>query len=397
MFRNYLKVALRNLWRSKGFSFINITGLAIGMASAILISLWIYNQVSYDRFHKNKPYLYQVWNRGTFDNKLQCWDNVPKILAPTLSMEYPEFQNVSRVISRWFVTLAGDKKLSSSAIIADSTFLNMFSFPMIAGNSETALQGSYSLVISEKMANKMFGSEEALNKIIRIDSNNFTVTGVLKNPPINTKFSFEMILPWSYLAKIGWDDQSWGNNSCNTYVQLRPGSDPSVVDEKIKNVTKRHSNGVEQQEIFLHHISKWHLYSLFKNGKIVGGRIETVRMFAVIAAFILLIACINFMNLSTARSEKRAKEVGIRKVAGAHKQLLIGQFLGESVLIAFIAGIISIFIVMLVLPSFNLIIAKELEVPFDNIYFWLSAVAFVLISGIIAGSYPAFFSHLLTL
>jgi ABC-type antimicrobial peptide transport system permease subunit len=262
---------------------------------------------------------------------------------------------------------------------------------MIEGNPNTALNGSYSIVITKKMATKMFGDEEAINKIIRIDSNNFTVTGVLKDLPINTQFDFEFILPWSYLTKTSQDDQDWGNNSCNTYVQLQPGSDLVRTDAKIRNTTIKHSGGIEQQEIFLHHISKWHLYSSFENGKIAGGRIETVRMFAIIAAFILMIACINFMNLSTARSEKRAKEVGIRKVAGANKQLLIGQFLGESILIATLAAIASAIFILIALPSFNLLVAKQLMIPYDNIYFWMAALLFIIFCGIFAGSYPAFF------
>ena len=391
MFQNYLKVALRNLWRSKGFSFINVTGLAIGLASAMLISLWIYNQVSFDRFHKNDSQLYQVWNRAILDGQLQCWDNVPKILAPTLRLEYPEMVNVVRTNSRWFVTRTNDKKISSSALIADSTFLSMFNFPMIKGNPATALNNTYSLVITEKMASKMFGREDALNKVITIDSNNFTVTGVLKDLPANTRFDFEMILPWSYMTKTGQDDQNWGNNSCHTYVQLKAGSDGVTVNPKIQDVTKRHSAGAEQQEIFLHHVSNWHLYSRFENGKIAGGRIELVVMFGIIACFILLIACINFMNLSTARSEKRAKEVGVRKVAGANRSLLVGQFIGESVLIALIAGVFAALIVILCLPSFNLLVAKQLALPYDNIYFWVISITFVLVTGLLAGSYPAFF------
>ena len=391
MIRNYLKVALRNLWRSKGFSMINITGLAIGLASAMLISLWIYNQVTFDRFHKNDHELYQVWNRGIFDDRLNCWDNVPKILGPTLRLEYPEISNVVRTNSRWFVTRTKDKKISSSALIADSTFLSMFSFPMVTGDANSALNNTYSLVITEKMAKKMFGGEEALNKVITIDSNNFTVTGVLKDLPANTRFDFEMILPWSYMTKTGQDDKNWGNNSCHTYVQLKSGTNAPMVNRKIQDVTKRHSAGQEQQEIFLHHISNWHLYSRFENGKIVGGRIELVVMFGIIACFILLIACINFMNLSTARSEKRAKEVGVRKVAGANKSLLVGQFLGESILIALIAGVFAALIVVLCLPSFNLLVAKQLVLPYNNIYFWLIAITFILVTGLLAGSYPAFF------
>jgi ABC-type antimicrobial peptide transport system permease subunit len=391
MLKNYLKIAFRNLWRGKCFSFINITGLAVGMASAILILLWIYNEISYDQFHKNKDYLYQAWNRGTFDNKLQCWNSTPKILGTTLKQEYPEIAQIARTSSRWFVTIAGERKLSSSALITDPAFLSMFSFPLLQGDANTALDNAYSIVVTEKMAKKMFGNNEAMNKVIKIDSNNFTVTGILKDLPTNTTFDFEFILPWAYLIKTGQDDNNWGNNSVFTYVQLKPNTAESAVNGKIKNITKKHSNGQEQQEVFLHPISKWHLYSEFENGKIVGGRIETVRLFGIIAAFILLIACINFMNLSTARSEQRSKEVGIRKVAGATKGLLISQFLGESVLLAFISGVIALLLVQLCLPSFDLLVNKELSIPYSSFYFWISALIFILFTGVLAGSYPAFF------
>lgn len=329
MLKNYIKVAFRNLWRSKSFSFLNITGLAIGMASAVLILLWIYNEVSYDRFHKNGDHIYMAMNRGEFDKKLQVWVSTPKILGPTLKLEFPEVKAISRGYYRWFVTMAGETKVSSSAIVTDPAFLSMFSFPLLKGNPATALNDLYSIVVTEKMAIKMFGSTDALNKMIRIDSNNFRVTGIMKDLPHNSRFDFEFILPWSYLIHIGEDDKSWGNNSIETYVQLNDNADAATVNAKIRDITMRHSNHVEEQEVFLHPMSKWHLYSRFENGEIAGGRIETVRLFGIIAAFILLIACINFMNLSTARSEKRAKEVGIRKVAGADKKTLIGQFIGE--------------------------------------------------------------------
>ena len=243
MIRNFFKVALRNLWRSKGFSFINITGLAIGLASAMLIGLWIYNEVTYDRFHKNDSQIYQVWNRGIFDGGVECWNSVPKILGPTLQLEYPELENVVRTSSRWFVTRTNEKKVSSNALIADPSFLKMFSFALLEGNVNTALNNTYSLVITEKMAAKMFGNQAALNKVITIDSNNFTVTGVLKDLPSNTKFDFEMILPWSYMTKTGQDDHNWGNNSCYTYVQLKHGTDPANLNNKIHNVTKKHTAG----------------------------------------------------------------------------------------------------------------------------------------------------------
>ena len=391
MIKNYLKIAWRNLIRNKGFSAINISGLAVGMASAILILLWIYNEVSYDRFHKNKDYLYAAWNRGTFDGKLQCWDNTPKILAPTLKQEFPEIAEVSRQYSRWYVTRVGEKKVSSKALVTDPSFLSMFSFPLSQGNAKTVLNNVYSIVITEKMAKKMFGATDVINKVITIDKDNFTVTGILKDLPTNSSIDFEYILPWAYLVKSGGDDNYWGNNSVQTFVQLKPNTSEAFANAKIKDITKRHSNGLEEQEVFLHPMSKWHLHSSFENGKISGGRIETVRLFGIIAVFILLIACINFMNLSTARSEKRAKEVGIRKVAGANRSLLIGQFIGESVIISFIAGLLALLLVQLGLPSFDKLVGKELSIPYTSLSFWASSILFVLVTGFIAGSYPAFF------
>ena len=297
------------------------------MASAILIFLWMFNEISYDRFHDNKNYLYQAWNRGVFDGKLQCWNSTPKILGPTLRQEYPEVADICRQYVRWYVTTVGDKKVSSKALITDPSFLSMFSFPLIKGNSNTVLNNVYSIVITEKMAKKMFGTEDAMNKVITIDQDNFTVTGILKDLPSNTEFNFEYILPWAYFIKTGGDDTNWGNNMVGTFVQLKPGTDADLFNEKIKDITINHSNKTEEHEVFLHPLSKWHLYSSFENGKISGGRITIVRLFGIIGCFMLLIACINFMNLSTARSEKRAKEVGIRKVAGANKRLLLGQFI----------------------------------------------------------------------
>lgn len=391
MLRNYLKVAFRNLWRRKGYSLLNITGLAIGMASAILILLWISNEISYDRFHKNKDYIYQAWNRGVFDSKLQCWESTPTVLGPTMQLEFPEVSAVTRISGRWFVTVVGEKKVSSRSIITDPAFLKMFSFPLVQGNANTALDGIYSILVTQKMAKKMFGSEDVINRVITIDSNNYTVTGVLKDLPLNTAFEFEFILPWSFMKRTGNESLSWGNNNVTTYVQLKPNTNIAAFGEKIKDITIRHSQGQEDHEVFLHPLTKMHLYSKFENGKVIGGRIETIRLFMIIAAFILLIACINFMNLTTARSEKRAKEVGIRKVAGANKRSLIGQFLGESLLISIISGVVALILVELTLPFFTPLVNKALFVPYGNLYFWLAAVAFILFTGFLAGSYPAFF------
>jgi len=392
MIKNYFKIAFRNLLRSKGFSALNIAGLAIGMASAILILLWMQNEISYDRFHKNGPYLYEAWNRGISNNKLECWESTPNMLGPTLKLEQPEIANVARISYRWFVTAAGEKKLSTKCMYADPSFLQMFSFPMLKGDDKTALNSIYDIVVTEKMANKMFGSTDVLGKIIKIDKDNFTVSGILKDLPTNTAFDFEYILPWSYQTKLNnGDDAQWGNNSYNTFVQLKPNTNLAAVNAKIMNVSKIHSNGEVKEEIFLHPISKWHLYSNFENGKVVGGRIAIVITFGIIAAFILLIACINFMNLSTARSEKRAKEVGIRKVVGAGKGALVGQFLGESMLIALISGVLALILVQLSIDAFDRLAGKQLAIPYSSVYFWIAGFLFVMFTGALAGSYPAFF------
>lgn len=391
MFRNYLKIAWRNLKKNKAFSFINISGLSIGIASAILILLWVQNEISYDQFHENKDRIFEAWNRGEFDGKLNCWSSTPKILGPTLKKDYPEIDEVTRTAGGWFVTIAGEKKFSSEYLFVDPGFLKMFGFPFKTGNPQTALSNVYSIVVTEKMAKKMFGNEDAMNKQIRIDSNNFTVTGILKDLPTNTSFSFEYLLPWELMKKLHFDDDFWDNNSVNTYALLKPQTSLSAFNEKIKNISKTHSKGVVKEEVFLYPLNKLHLYSRFENGKATGGLIDTVRLFIVIAAFILLIACINFMNLSTARSEKRAKEVGIRKVSGANKSSLVFQFLGESMFIAVISGILGLMIAQLCLPSFDLLIGKDLSLPYYNPVFWMYALLFILLTGLLAGSYPAFF------
>ncbi len=276
-------------------------------------------------------------------------------------------------------------------MIVDPAFLAMFSFPLVKGNPETALNDAYSILVTENFAKKMFGNDYPLNKVIQIDSNNFTVRGVLKNLPPNTEFACEFMLSWQYMKATNQDDNNWGNNSVFNFVQLEPATNIPAFAQKIKGLTIKHTNGQEKEEIFLHPLSKIHLYARFENGKIAGGRIETVRIFIIIAVFLLIIACINFMNLSTARSEKRAREVGIRKVAGANKPRLIGQFLSESILIALIAGIIAIIIVQFTLPSFNLLISKQLSIPFGSSIAWIYFFVFILFTGVIAGSYPAFF------
>ncbi|MDB5133496.1 MAG: transporter permease [Mucilaginibacter sp.] len=392
MLKNYLKITWRNLLRHKAFSLINIVGLAIGMASSALILLWIQNEISYDQFHVKKDRLYEVYNRSVFDGKLWCWGTTPKVMAKTLKQDYSQVEEVSRTSNGNFLFTVGDKHLNVNGNFTDPGFLTMFSFPLINGNAGTALNNINNIVITQKLSKKLFGNDNAMGKVIKIDSNAyFTVTGVLKDLPNNTQFNFEYLMPWAYLKKIGGDDGGWGNNSVQTWALLKPNVTEAAVNKSIVNITRSHSD-IKDIDVFLHPASKWRLYSKFdQKGKVEGGRIETVKIFSLIAAFILLIACINFMNLSTARSEKRAREVGIRKVVGALRGSLIYQFLGESILIALIAGALALLIVQLSMSGFNLLTDKQLYIPYGNPYFWLIALGFIFITGAISGSYPALY------
>ncbi|MDO3644963.1 ABC transporter permease [Mucilaginibacter sp. L3T2-6] len=392
MLRNYLKITWRNLLKHKAFSFINIIGLAIGMASSALILLWINNELSFDRFHKNEDRLYTVYNRSVFDGKLWCWNTTPKVMGKTLKKEYSQFEQVARVTwNNTFLFTVGEKRLNISGNCTDPDFLTMFSFPLIKGNPKTALNEVHDIVITEKMSKKLFGDADPMGKTIKVDSNAyFTVTGLMKDLPPNTRFKFEYLMPWEYLKKIKQDDDYWGNNSIQTYVMLRKGVTEAQANAAILHVTKDHSDTKDIDQ-FIHPIAKWHLYSKPENGKLVGGAIEKVKIFSIIAAFILLIACINFMNLSTARSEKRAREVGIRKVVGALRNSLISQFLGESILIALISGIIALVIVQLSLPAYDKLVDAQLTVPYSNPVFWAFFLGFIILTGVISGSYPALY------
>jgi putative ABC transport system permease protein len=391
MLKNYFKIAFRNLVRSKGFSIINISGLAIGMASAILILLWIQNEVSYDRFYKKSDRLYLMYNRDKFDGEYRVWNATPKIMASALRTDYPEVEEVARYNNITFLVTVGEKHLNSRGVFADSSFLSMFDFPMLQGNARQALSGGHDIVLTQKLAISLFGNTDPMGKIVRIDSNaDFTVTGVVKDMPANTAFEFDYLLPWAYMTRLGWDSPDWGNNAVNTYALLKPGASRDAFEAKVRNITISHTSK-ETTQVFPYPLKDVHLYGKSENGKLVGDRIKMVGLFSIIAAFILLIACINFMNLSTARSEKRAKEVGIRKVVGAYKGFLIAQFIGESIMLAIIAFIVAIVLVQASLPAFSGLVGKELHIDYGNPWFLLFSLVFILFTGIIAGSYPAFY------
>ncbi len=390
MLRNYLTIAWRNILKNKTYSAINIAGLAIGMAGFILIATWILNEKSVDQFHANKEHLYKVWNRTIAPQNVQAWDITAGPLGKSLEKDYPEVKHAARIywsMDRLFNY--GDKSIKAKGNDVDKPFLQMFSFPLLAGNAHHALDEVNNIVITESLARRLFGTEDAINKVVKVDnSQTYKVSGVLKDLPANTTFDFEYLV--SLEPNENYYGNSWTNNSYYTYVQLQPGVSEKAFNEKISKHVPRYAPD-EQIEIFLHPLSKSYLYTRFENGKVAGGRIEVIYLLLVVGLLVLGIACINFMNLSTAQSQNRAKEVGVRKVIGAGKASLIRQFLTESMVISAAACLLALVIVSLCLPAFNRLSERGLTIAYDQPLLWLGLLVFVIVTGLLAGSYPAFF------
>ncbi len=394
MFKNYITVAFRSLKNNLGFTFINIAGLAIGMAATVLIALWVNNEIGYDRFHKNVNQIYVAYNRSLFEGEIRTWRSTPSPLGPALKQEFPEVKYAVRVdYNEKHLADYQGKKLQADGYNADPDFLKMFSFPLLSGNINTCLAGNDHLIVTETFARKMFGTADAVGKVMKLDNKfDFVIGGVLKDMPANTRFTADFIAPWAFLKRqYGQERMYWGNNSIRTYVQLMPNTDLANFNRKISDITIRHSNHEEDNRVFMYPLKDYYLQGVFKNGKLEGGRIEIVRLFTVVACFILLIACINFMNLSTARGDKRAKEVGVRKAIGAVKQALVAQFLIESVIIAAIAGVLGLLLAQLSLPYFNNLIQTQLAIPYTNTVFIAAVISFILLTGLLAGCYPALY------
>ena len=396
MLKNVFLVTIRNLWRNKSFSSINITGLAIGMASALLIGLWVQHESSFDRWHAKADRIYQLYTREDYNGKPDAWPRVSSLMAAELKKDYAEIEDAVRIRTVYFLTSNGDKHFNLEGAFADPAFLSVFSFPLLKGDVRTALSGDQGIVLTEHVARSLFGDADPIGLMVRVDSaENFKVTAVLKDLPGNTEFSFQYLLPWSYLHRLGWDNNggSWKNTDAVTYTVLKPGASEAAFDLKVKNIVQRQTKEGKstERETFTQPLVRAHLYSKVENGRLTGGLISTVRLFTIIAIFILLIACINFMNLSTARSEKRAREVGIRKVVGAIRGSLVAQFIGESIVLAALSVVLALCMVELCLKSFNQLIGADLRVNFADMRFWAFAIGFVLLTGIVAGSYPAFY------
>ena len=395
-----LKINLRNLRRGGIYSVINIGGLAIGMAATIIIMLWVYNQWSYDRFHAKDKYLYKVWCHNEVDGN---FDKVSTLIGPSLLDEYAGFANMTRYMEIELPLMSdGEDDVhlsfsveSSRAVVAtvDTGFLRMFSFPLLRGNASTVLSDPYSVVITQNFSRRLFGENDPMDKTILMNGNvNFKVAGILADLPDNTNFGFDVLVPFKWLSiELDLSDTWWNKSNFYTYVELSHRVDAKTAGASVRDVISKHTDGRHVTETFLQHISGWHLYSNFDRGIPVGGRIETLRMIGLIALLILVIACINFMNITTAQSSKYAKEVGVRKIIGARRLSLILRFLGESVMIAAFAGVCALYLVLICLPFFNAMVGENLTMNAGNGVFWIVWAIFVVITGIFAGSYPSFY------
>ena len=382
MLRNYIKIAWRNLVSQKGYSFINITGLAVGMAVAMLIGLWVYHEYSYDKFLPNYQQLYQVRRNYNSNGDTLTFSSTSLKLADALRNEIPEIDYVAETdyIGSSHGLKVGDKKFYVNGGQIGSDFLKMFQYPLVEGEAGIALRDPYSIVLTESTAKALFGNEAPMGKVVRFDNqNDLKVTGILKDLPLNSSFQFKFLVPFSYfeatasnvrMARSG----SFGDNSFQIFVKLKPGVSHAQVAPKIALIEHTETNNVNAMNsvVILQPLQNWHLYSTYQNGKETGGFIEYVRMFTIIGILVVLIACINFINLTTARSTKRAKEVGIRKAVGSQRQQLISQFLTESFLLTFVAFLVSLLIVQLSLPAFNALIDGEVSIPYARVSFgWL--------------------------
>jgi len=399
MIRNYFISAIRNLIRQKGFSIINISGLAIGMGIAILIFLWVKHELSYDKFNDKSDNIYRLVQTQHYSSGPLTTVCMPGPIARDIRNDIPEITNTFM----YYVTTATisyeEKLFTEDVRLADPELFEMFTFAFQQGDSRQVFDDLNSVVITEKMAKKLFDNENPMGKIIKYNSDHsFKVTGVISETPENSSFRFDMCIPFEYIEELGFTINRYGWNSYYVYTELEKGIDYQKVNEKIENYleikSREQFEGDEREEeydsdidLFLFPLEKMHLYSV-RGDK---GDIQYIYIFSAIAIFILVIACINFMNLATARSAKRSREISLRKTVGANRGNLINQFLGESMIISFLAMIIAVILVLLLLPYFNNLTEKNLIFDFSNYLMWILLLGITLIVGLLAGSYPAFY------
>ena len=394
MIKYYFKTAIRNIRRYSTHSILNISGMAIGMACAILILLWVQDEWNYDRHFEHADDLYRVIEKQKSPNgEVSMFAPTLSAVAPGLKNEFPEIIRSSRVIHTPLALKKRDEFIEETVVVVDKDFLKMFNLKFIRGDINTALDDPHNIVITEETAHKYFGNEDALGKTLPSRGYMVTVTGVVKPFPHNSHLQFNFLVPIEWLTGSGGNINDWRDPGRSySYVELKKGTDSKLVDKKIQNFIIKHKKGTDA-EIFLQNIKKIHLYSSRKYSYDISGHgdITYVTILGLIAVFILLIACINFMNLSTAQSVQRAREIGVRKVAGANKQKIIVQFLGESLLIVFVALGFAMILVELLLPGYNGLTGKQLAVSCQSVGLYISLIGTVLFCGLLAGSYPALY------
>ena len=392
MLKNYFKITLRNLLKNRIYSFINLAGLALGMACCVLIMLWIQDEMSFDRFHTNRQDIYRIISVG----KHTVWNGTPGPLAPAIEKEIPEISRAIRTFpSPKFVLKYEDKAFyEDKGLIADPALLDIFTFPLLKGNAKTALSSPLNIVMSETMARRYFGNQDPMNKSINIEGRyNLRVSGIIKDIPANSHLNFDFVLPFLLAEKARLKGMGWGDFNFRTYVQRMPGTDHQEIIKKINQVAVKHGayqvvSG--QVSLSLQSLSNMYLHPLTQYDRGFGN-IKRVQIFSLIAVMILLIALFNFINLATARSAGRAKEICMRKVAGAKRSQLIRQFIGESIFMSFLALLGAILLVQLLVPLFNTLTGKNLVLNLLDLKLIGSFILLALISGLLAGFYPAFY------
>ncbi len=393
MLKSYLKIAFRSALRYKGYSFINVAGLSLGMACSILVLLWVRDELSFDRFHTNADTLYRVEEDQHYSGKIFHVNVTPFPVAPAFKAEIPEVQDATRL--SWnmvFVARYGDKVFLQDDILAvDPAFLQMFSFPLLKGDPAAALQEPRSIILTEEIAGKFFGDADPMGQVITLgEQNDFVVTGIMADVPGNSSIQFKMLVPFSFMREMGWYYDAWGSNSIVTYLQVPDAAAVPVVNQKMTELVHSHNEDSET-DFVLQPLTDVHLHAYFGYGRPTGA-IQYVYIFSLVALFVLLLACINFMNLSTARSANRTKEIGIRKVSGALRGHVAGQFMGESIFLAFISLVLALVVVASLLPVFNQLAGKTVHPDVLTQPGVLAGlVAVTLLTGIVSGSYPALF------
>lgn len=394
MIKNYFKAAWRNIYRNKAFSGINILGLFLGIAVFLLIMLWVKNEKSYDGFHADKDRIGLIMNNQRFgSNEVATFPATPSLLGRSLKKDLPAVQYAST--SSWGdvrLLTYNKKNFSEYGLYVEPDFLKIFSFPLLKGNKEKVLQEPNTILLTETLARKYFGDEDPVGKTIMVENTTpYMVEGVLKDLPVNSTVRFDFLMPVKdYINWAMGGNENWESNNMRTYVKLAAGTDRKRFDKSLEKFMNKYTPEKNKASLFLWNLSDWYLRYDFKEGKYAGGgRITYVRLFTVIALFILLLACINYMNLSTARATQRAKEVGVRKVIGAGKRSLMYQFIGESVFMSALAACLALVAVACVLPVFNEFLRKQIRIDYTDMSSITWFVAIILVTGLLAGSYPA--------